>query len=355
VRSIENPSRTTIESIIIEWISKQLKIAHLINQAITNLSFEITRGGKQHKLIKLLAKLVEGVYSYSQVCFLSTAYTFTCGATYPSLVEMLQKMELDRTQVDVKIDIRMAHALVSKCFTEEISMQFLQSRINEADPMLDYVDFLADLAKFFGDKHKRIYSQAKSLLSICGSSDHQIIIYEIFEHFMIFLGHDKHIRDEWKTVLKTSESKGSTIKFSDLLTACAENKDVLMDLLSLPPLIESVATLKTSMHQSAGFAELHRQLVERFAKTVIQKMAKLPQIPDSLKALRHRVRESLLLVDVQKAAWYYRLLVMKIDKIIMTTRECIPVPPHPTQEQIANFTEYLNRTESAAWALWYDS
>jgi hypothetical protein len=127
-----------------------------------------------------------------------------------------------------------------------------------------------------------------------------------------------------------------------------------MDLLSLPHLLDSVSTLKTASRQSPGFCEIHRQLVARFATTVIQKIAKLPEVPDKIGVLRHRVREALLLVDLQKGIWYYRHLILKLDKIIMEMRGYVPVGTHPTQEQVNNVAEYLDRTESAAWALWYE-
>jgi hypothetical protein len=351
LRSLENIGKNTIETIALDWINRQLKIAHLITQAVNNISYAITEYRHQHGLIDLFADMIDGTFSLSQVCFIATAYAFSCRLAVPNLIDILQKTDIDPAQLTVKIHIRIAHALLTKCFSEDISGDFLGPKLDPEQPLLNYIAFLREVGVYFGAKHKMIYYQAKELLFLSGSLDYQVVVYKHFEHFMIFLGNDGHIKEDWKNLVKNSESTEATVTFSELLTSCAERREILLELVNLVPLHGAAKTLaKIPQH----LKDLHGELIVKFARIVTQILAKWQKIPDRIVEIRYHLRQALLTVDIERAVWFFRLLVTKIDRTIMKRKGCIPFNSGATPEMVAQLTEYIDRTESVAFALLED-
>jgi hypothetical protein len=214
--------------------------------------------------------------------------------------------------------------------------------------MLSYFAFLKGVGVYFGEKHKMIYFQAKNLLTLSGTTDHQLVSYELFEHFMSFLANDKHLKDDWKCALKNSEVRGAMIKFQELLTMCAERRDVLLELVTLPPLHDAAKTLGRF---TPIIRELHRDLVSRFARIAVRIFSKWQELPKRVQEIRYDLRQALLSADVARAIWFYRLLLLKLDKIIMQKKGFIPFSMNASPEVVAQITEYIDRTESVAFAL----
>jgi hypothetical protein len=348
LRSIENHAKNTIETIFLNWLSKELTIPHLIAQAIQNMAYAVLEYRNAHKLIALFADMVEGLFSLPQVCFIATAYAFSCGLATPNLIQRLQRMDADTVKLDVKVHIRVAHTLLSKCLSADLSGNFLSGRYDPKCPLLDYVTFLRDAAVDFGEKHHMIYLQGKSLLTLAGSPEHQLVVYEAFEHFMVLLGNEEHVREDWKQLLRNSETKSSMIKFSALLTACAQRRDVLLELVSLGSLKDSAQRLPRLSPQAREF---HRELVARFSRIVMQILSKLPHVPDRITEIRFFVRQALLSLDMQRALYFYRTLVMKLDRLIMKNRGGVPFSLAASPEAISQLTEYIEKSESVAFAL----
>jgi hypothetical protein len=292
--------------------------------------------------------MIEGLYSLSQVCFIATVYAFSCGLAHPNLIEMLSRMDIDPTEITVVIDIRIAHALLTKSLSADFSAEFLLPQMDPANPLLDYFTFLRKIGIYFGEKHKMIYFQTKHLLTLCGTPEHQLIAHELFENFMACLSNDKHLKDDWRTALKNSEVPGSMIKFSDLLTICAERREVLLELVTLPPLGDAAKTLARF---PSHIRELHRDMVTRLARLVLRVFSKWPSVPAGITELRLELRQALLGADVARAIWFYRLLVIKIDRFILTRKGFIPFNMTSSPEVIGQLVEYIDRADSVAFAL----
>jgi hypothetical protein len=312
------------------------------------MAYAILEYRNAHKLIALFADMIDGMFSLSQICFIATAYAFSCGLATPSLIERLQRMDVDAAKLDVKIHIRVAHALLSKCLSADLSGDFLSGRYDPKRPLVDYVTFLRDAGPDFGEKHRMIYFQGKSLLTLAGSPDHRLVVYEAFEHFMVFLGNEEHVKEDWKQLLRTSETKSTMVKFSELLTACAQRRDVLLELVSLGSLRDAAQTLSRLSPQAREF---HRELVARFSIIVTQILSKLPAVPDRITEIRFFVRQALLSLDMQMAIYFYRTLVTKLDRLIMKSRGSVPFSLSASPEVISQLTEYIERSESVAFAL----
>jgi len=344
--SVDGLSGQTAEKIIVDWIEREFKIHHLATQAIMNISLAIMEHRTEYPMIELFADIVDSRFTLSQVCFISILYSNSVALTSPDLSDLMARMDIDPHDLDVEIHIKAAHAVLSKCLSNDLSGQFLGPRMSEEDPRLNYFNFVRNAAKFFGESHKIVFTQAKNLLLLCGSTDYQIILYEVFENFMVFLGNDPNIRDDWKTILERSPMKGSLIKFPELLTACADRKDVLMELFSLVPLKHIPKTMRKFSPQ---IREFHRELVSRFAKIVTQILTKWPAVPEKIAEIRQRLRNSFLTVDLPSAVWNYRLFVIQIDKMIMRKKGFIPFDPGASEGVIAQLREYINRTEACAF------
>jgi hypothetical protein len=348
MRSLEIHGKSTIETVVLNWLGKQLRISHLVTSAVANLAYAITEYRTVHPLVDLFAEMIEGIYSLSQVCFIATVYAFSCGLAYPNLIEMLSRMDIDPTEFTVVIDIRIAHALLTKSLSPDFSGEFLAPKVDPENPLLNYFTFLREIGVFFGEKHKMIYFQAKNLLSLCGTSDHQLVSYELFEHFMAFLSNEKHLKEDWRNALKNSEVRGSMIKFPELLTICAERREVLLELVTLPPLSDAAKTLTRF---PPHIRELHRGIVSRLARVVLRVFSKWTEMPPRVAEIRFDLRQALLSADISRGIWFYRMLIIKLDRLIMTRKGSIPFSMTSSPEVIGQLVEYIDRTESVAFAL----
>jgi hypothetical protein len=165
---------------------------------------------------------------------------------------------------------------------------------------------------------------------------------------MVFLGNEEHVREDWRQLLKNSETKSTMVKFSELLTACAQRRDVLLELVSLPSLRDAAQTLP---RLSPQVREFHRELVARFSRIVTQILPKLSHLPDRIAEIRFCVRQALLSLDMPMAIYFYRTLVTKFDRLIMKSRGAVPFSLAASPEVISQLTEYIERSESVAFAL----
>jgi hypothetical protein len=341
-------SNKTLESAVVEWLSKQLRVQHLALIAVANIANAMVEWRCRHPLIDLFTQMIEGTYTFSEVCFIATAYAFSCGLTEPSLIDLLQRMDLDPLEYTVKIHIKLAHGLISKSLSPDLSAEFLAPRVKAEDPMLDYFQFLGDVGRFFGTRHMTIYHQAKNLVALCGSSDHTIIGYELFQDVMVLLGNEKNLKEDWKVLMQNPEVHGSVVKFPDMLGVCAERREVLFELVSLPSLQNSALVLRKLSPQ---VKELHRELVSRYARMVMQTIAKWPSVSMRVAEIRCDLRQALLSVEIERSLWFCCLLMNKIDKLIMQQKGSIPFSTSASPEAISQISEYIDRRESVAMAL----
>jgi hypothetical protein len=63
------------------------------------------------------------------------------------------------------------------------------------------------------------------------------------------------------------------------------------------------------------------------------------------------VRQALLSLDMPMAIYFYRTLVTKFDRLMMKSRGAVPFSLAASPEVISQLAEYIERSESVAFAL----
>ncbi|OHT00237.1 hypothetical protein TRFO_33109 [Tritrichomonas foetus] len=251
---------------------------------------------------------------------------------------------------DYDIHIVVAAKIFAKCFTAEISDSFLLPLVNKENPMLNYFDFLRRATDFFGEKHKIIFSQTRDLLWICGCLDPQYIGFDTFVAFVTFLDYDCDMRKEWKSIMSISEKhENNTITIGDLMGYLADRKQQFLRLLNLIPMGKSILTLKS---YSTIINDLFLDLMNRFIRVKRQAKSKLSQaINDKIHRYLIDLKQSILCADLPRILWFYRTILLKIDKNLMKEKGSIPFNSKANSEVIKQLVEYYDRTESVAFAL----
>lgn len=348
VRSIENQSRVSVESIFVDWISRQYKLQHLVNQVIADFTLVMTKYKDINRTMKLVYDIMEGQFSISQVCFISTLYTFSEEFTYPSISKNLQDLE-SKSQPPL-IHIICAYKVMAKCFTVSLAEVMLIPHVDLNNPMIDFTDFLRDSAEFFGDKHKLLYAQTKNLLWICGCVDSHVIDFDTFQNFFSFLDLRADIRKEWKRMMNRQEDKTvNMIKMPDLLTLCAEKRKPLMELLMLSPLSKSVNSLKSL---PTLVIDLFRTFSIRYTRVKPSLIHKLStKVLEQVSPTLDKLKDSLLAADMPKILWYYKILLIQVDSFILKEKGFIPYNPNSNSEIIRELNEYFDKSEAVSLAM----
>lgn len=368
VRSNEHLSKTSIEPIFIDWITNRYKLQHLVNQVITDFSNLLVSNRSISAVMSLFYDILEGQYTVTELSFFSTLYSFSNQFTYPSLPKCLEEMTIDSSGYDqFTIHITVAAKIFAKCFTDEICDTFLLKKANEIkekeeSPLINYFEFLKKSMEFFGDKHKLLYMQSKNLLMICGCSDPLLISYDPFVTFMTFLDYKgKELRKEWKAIKSLStpvqdenddtnhiDQSPDTVQLRDLMGFLAEKETQFVNLLNMIPMHQAVLTLKSF---SSIISNLFIDLMKRFMK--IKKIQEKfpPAINEKIKDDLNELKVSYLCANIPRILWYYRIILMKVDKGLMKEKGFIPFHPQSTIEVIKQLVEYLDRAESVSFAL----
>ncbi|OHT01597.1 hypothetical protein TRFO_07497 [Tritrichomonas foetus] len=350
VRSIENQTRISTESIFVDWISRRYKLQHLIAQAMSDFSYVLISNRATSPYLSYFIEVLMGRYSFPQLCFLSTIYTFTHDFTFPKLSILIQDLTFDE---NIKIHIDCLERILSKCFTEALALKFVNTLgANPENPMVSYLDFLKRITDFFGEKHKHLYSQSKDLLMMCGCYDNHMISYDVFTKFFSLLGRNQNhnYKDSWRKALSRYEDKNSSmLKLSGILTVCAELKDPLMEMFEMPPLSGQVSRIKKFQ---SYISDLYLDILTRYANIIPHIFTKLPQpMVQKLKKYYENIRQALLRVDVGQSIYLYRIILTKIDHLIMKDRGFIPYNPNSSSDIISKLVEYIDRTEAVAFAM----
>lgn len=364
LRSNEHLEKLSVEPIFIDWITSRYKLQHLVNQVITDFSSLLVTNRCISAIMSLFYDLLEGQYTITELSFFSTLYSFSNQFTYPSLPKCLEEMTIESSGYDqFSIHIKIAYKLFAKCFTNEIADSFMLSmaekiKEKEESPLINYFEFLKNSMEFFGEKHKTLYLQSKNLLMISGCTDPLLISYDPFVTFMTFLDYNgKDLRKEWKAIKSLSSSlkdddkekqQQDTVQLRDLMGFLAEKETQFVNLLNIIPMGQSVLILKSF---SSVISNLFIDLMKRFMK--IKKLqSKLSEVVnEKIKDDLIELKTSYLCANIPRILWYYKTIMMKVDKYLLKEKGYIPFHPQSSIDVIKQLVEYLDRTESVSFAL----
>ena len=350
VRSIENQTRISTESIFVDWISRRYKLQHLITQAMSDFSYVLLNHRNTSSYLEYFTDILMDKYTFPQLCFLSTLYSFSNEFTFPKITDLLQELSFD---VEPQIHIECIQKIFGKSFTEDLAVKFAADfHCTKENPLVNYLDFLKSAVEFFGQKHNLLYAQSKNLLQLCGCYDNQVINYDVFVKFFGLLGsqHKFNTKDAWKKALSRYEDTNeSMLRLSGILTVCAEKKEPLMEIFELPPLGNQVNRLRSL---KSFISDLYFDLLMRYACLLPQIFGKLPtDIVQKLLGDYENVRQALLKVDVGHVVYLYRIVLNKMDRLLMKGRGFIPFNPQSTSEVISKLVEYIDKTEAVSFAM----
>lgn len=355
IRSIENKDSYSNEIIVVDWIAKQYKVEHLIKQVITDLTY-IFKHHHYNDIIQLFIDMIEGNYNLSQFCLLSVAYSFSCNLTTPDLTEIYQNYDTTPQLESTKIHIQAIYKLYSLCFSVDIANIEINNIIDKygitpENGMISYTSFLRDISAFFGEKHRLISNQARDLLFLVGCADPRVILYDVFESVMIILDCSPNdVKNDWKNLLDRLEDRNkNSIKLTDLLGICADRGTPLTNLLDLPNLKESVAKIK---NLSSSVYVLYHELVTRFSRTLPHVFSLMTEkARESVQPDFEKLKKAILLVDVPKSVWHYKIILSEMDRVLMKQKGFIPFNYKANSEVINQLREYINKAEGVAFAL----
>ncbi|OHT15930.1 hypothetical protein TRFO_13589 [Tritrichomonas foetus] len=343
IRSIHNRSKLSIESVFVDWLSEQYKLQHLVNQVVNDFSYLIINFSNDN-LVKLFIELLESRFTFPQVCFLATIYSFSVNVTKPSYLEMLQGTTPNTNLL--KIHIKHAFELIKKALNPKIADIFLANRASKDSPYIDYVDFLRQSAILFGDKHELLHAQAKNLLRICGCSDIQNIQNDSFNSFFCFLGlnNPKELKHDWKFV----QDEGNSTSIQKLVSLCADKKVPLMRLLAIRPL---ASTVKHISQLPPLISTVYYHFINRFTETIPKILLNTSnEIREKTAQSQEDVKDALISVDLQRILWCYKQFLLKLEEMCLSERGFIPIAPQPNDQMIRNLIEYFDRSESVSFA-----
>ena len=349
LRSVQHQSKLSMEAVFVDWVMKQYKLQHLVNQVVADFSYMLSQHEKTDKMLQLFNEILQSRYTLSEVCFMATIYSFTVPYIYPCVLEILQSMDMEPNFSCLKIHVVVAFKILAKCFSPGLANAFLQGKASAENPLLDYIDFLRESALFFGTKHRQVYAQAKDLLVICGCPDTNCITFEKFASFFSFIDPAADMKQKWNAVMDTKEDKDlKHMPLIDLIACCAEKRAPLLKLLSFTNLSETVSTIR---EMRPSLFEIYDSLVARFCRTIPYVLSTLDSsITKPLWRLNNQLKEAILKPDLAKSLWFYKLFLLKADQIAAHAKGAIPLPARPTDKQIQNITEYYNQCESVSLA-----
>jgi hypothetical protein len=105
MHSIEATAKRSCEAAFHDWLSGQLKIQHLVVQAVMNISYALHEHKTDHTIIGLLEAILEGQFSLPQICFIAILYANSCGLCQPNLADLMVRMDVDPHDLEAKIHV----------------------------------------------------------------------------------------------------------------------------------------------------------------------------------------------------------------------------------------------------------
>lgn len=340
-RSLQN-KENCVESIFYEWVQEYYKVRPVILQTFADFSYNLTRYRQTDKMASFFFDLLAGDYNFSQLAVLSTIYQFTVNLTSPSFLNLLKNPNLAAGQEYPTISHELASSILTKMFDVE----------KEAESS-DYIDFLHETMVYFSEKHSLLNNQIRSLLSLCGCQDVRYIYVQSFYNFHALLNLKTNRKEAWEKIVHKNASNiigvTPTINLHSLIWFCTEERTPIRFLLKMDSIGKALERLKKSPQL---IMDLYDELKERYANVLLQVCNKLsPKIIEQINPLMDNLGVAILDANIPKILFLYRNIITKIDRLTMKELGFIPLSPRPSLEQMTSLREYLDKTESVAFAL----
>lgn len=336
----------SVEPILMDWLNVKYKLPHLVTQVAADFSLFMTQYTEVDEFVHFFFEVLSGVFNVTQIIYIATIYSFTIPYSIPRFDEVAKSGGAN----EMKIHIKIVNKVIERSFNQDIADGFTNLRSNPEDPMINYLQFLRDVGNYFGQKHRLLSSQTKNLLILCGSTDSKNVYYDPFCNFCLFLNLDINFKHVWTKIKQKSNEKSSNpcISIAELIAYCADKRQPMMDILSMDPLDHTVQKL---LSYPDLLQTVFHNFRTRFTSRITNTIVKLPKtIKDRSQCYITKLKESILSADIPRILFDYRMLITKIDRLMLKEKNYIPFPAQPTIAIINNIMEYFDRTESVAFA-----
>ena len=365
IRSYEASQLDGAEEIFVEWLVRQYRVSHLVNQICGDISILIYTNREDEQMIQFFSDLMENCYTYAQLCFISSIYSFAVNLTNPKMVSLLQELDLPSTHEKVMIHTKCAFVLLSRAMSPILATAFFRTRINPREPMLNFVDFLRNTASFFNEKHRQLFNRSHDILSLCCKSNSNslsldgqlkskkienkeiIITYDVFNKFMCLLDSVEDHRQWWESILL--EKKESALDPAMLISICAERRRPLLELLRLDRVGTKIAHYN---EYKPLIQEFYQHFLKRFTQTIPEVIQKLPSsIVPLVQPFVENLRQDFLNIDFNQILWHYRMFLSIIDKNMLDIVQEIPFSMNSPDNVFNEIIDFFNMTEKVSFSL----
>ncbi|EAY19108.1 hypothetical protein TVAG_189990 [Trichomonas vaginalis G3] len=348
VRSVEAMQLQYGEAIFVEWLSRQFRLPHIVNQICADVSLLLFTTRNVEPFMKFFSNMMENFFTYPQICFISLLYSFTVNLTYPNLLKMIQDYNLAEEHTNICIHMRTAFTVLSRCLSPGLASTFIRQKVMPEQPMWKLFDFMTQSATFFLDKHQHIYQSTVSILQLCGhSSDSSLITYDVFNKFMCLMDSVQDHSKWWNNLMQQNHTSG--VDMLGLISICAERKRPLIELFRLD-------NMKPSMDKFKGLStalyEYYMSFIERFAVTIPKILDKSPaQLLEKLERVIPKIRNDLLTINFASFSWHYRVFLNITDTTMLNVVHQIPFRLDSDDKTYKEINDYFTMCERVSFAL----
>lgn len=348
VRSHEAMQLKYGESIFVEWLSRQFRLPHIVNQICADISILIFTTRNVEPFMKFFSNMMENMFSYPQICFISVVYSFTVNLTYPNLLKMIQDYNLPDDHTNIQLHMRTCYTVLARCLSPVLAGSFMKSKIIPEQPMWELFDFMTQSATFFLDKHHHIYSTAVGILELCGhSSDSSLITYDVFNKFMCLMDAVEDHTKWWHIVTQQNQTSG--LDLLGLISVCAERKRPLIELFKVEGISRAMDKFKSL---PIPLYEYYMSFVDRFAVTIPKVLDKSPAIlVEKLDRVIHKIRNDLITLNFASFSWNYRVFLNITDTNMLNIVHQIPFRMDANEKVYKDINEYFTMCEKISFAL----
>ena len=362
IRCYEAAQLDGAEEIFFEWLVRQYKVAHIVNQICGDISILIYTNREVEQFIRFFSDLMENNYKYAQLCFISTVYSFSINLSHPEITTLLQEIDLLPSHDKVTIHTKCAYALLSKLMSPILATAYFRTRINPHEPMINFVDFLRNTANFFNEKHRQLFHRSYDILSICCTNnaidlneiptnkrgkDDIVVTYDVFNRFMCLLDSVEEHKQWWESILL--EKKETVLDVTSLISVCAERRRPLLELLRL----EKISTKIAEFNKNKPLVhEFFQHFLKRFTETVPEVIHRLPEeVVSKVHNYVEDLRQDFLNIDLRQILWHYRMFLSTIDQSMLDIVKQIPFSIRSPDEVFNDIIDFYNMAEKVSFSL----